>query len=571
MRRAAPWVLIAAAVTLRLLYFLQLDATPFVHLERWAQTDMHYYDGWARQIAAGDWLSRTVPMPMHRWHHDVAQAYFAKHPDVRAGFGGEDGNADAAIWARWMHSPRFYQDPLYPYLLAGVYRFISGDARVMLVFQLAAGVLSVLMIWSLTSRHFGEQAGWWAALLAVSCAPLMFYELLLLRDSLVAFAVLGVGWLADRAIEMGRRRWFVALGTASGLALLLKSSFLILGSCVALVTLLSIWRARRSVRRSAAALAAGLAIALTPLIARNVVVGVSPLSMASSGPLTFLSANDVSAMPDVGFGINAPMLARFLGDGDGSWRSAAAVVAGAHDAGSYTALLWRKWDRAWHWFEIPNNENFYYFRDQAAVLASMPVTFWLLAPLSLVGVVLAGLRTRKAWTLFALLATTAATLEAFYVLGRFRVSLVAAALPFAALAAAEITSALRTLRVARAGALVAAVVVVGLWTGRPLADDQVLVRTSDWILAWSVEYQDRVYGALDRHDLATAGVTYQEFFARYEPSWTEIANAADPRLVPELADMHAECAQILRAGGRADAAAVQEDAARRILSLRPAH
>ena len=56
MHRWTPWLILTAAIALRVVVFLQLDSTPFIHMERWAQTDMHYYDGWARQIAAGDWL-----------------------------------------------------------------------------------------------------------------------------------------------------------------------------------------------------------------------------------------------------------------------------------------------------------------------------------------------------------------------------------------------------------------------------------------------------------------------------------------------------------------------------------
>ena len=36
-------------------------------------------------------------------------------------------------------------------------------------------------------------------------------------------------------------------------------------------------------------------------------------------------------------------------------------------------MLWRKWDRTWHWFEIPNNENFYYYRLHATILACMGI------------------------------------------------------------------------------------------------------------------------------------------------------------------------------------------------------
>ncbi len=47
-----------------------------------------------------------------------------------------------------------------------------------------------------------------------------------------------------------------------------------------------------------------------------------------------------------------------------------------------------------------------------------------------------------------------------------------------------------------------------------------------------------------------------------------MAASSDPGLAPELADMHAECAQILRAAGRPEAADLQVDAARRLLALR---
>ena len=83
----ARWVLlilVVAAASVRLIYFRQLDSGPSIELHRWDQVDMHYYDAWGRQIAQGDWLSRSVGVPMQEWHHRVAAEYFAGHPDVKA-------------------------------------------------------------------------------------------------------------------------------------------------------------------------------------------------------------------------------------------------------------------------------------------------------------------------------------------------------------------------------------------------------------------------------------------------------------------------------------------------------
>jgi hypothetical protein len=301
---------------------------------------------------------------------------------------------------------------------------------------------------------------------------------------------------------------------------------------------------------------------------RNVAVGVSPFELAGSGPLTFVASNEVNTLPDVGFGIDVPILARFLGDTSGGWRPAITTALASHSVASYASLIWRKWDRSWHWFEIPNNENFYYLQMRAPVLAWLPVTFWIVSPLALVGLVLGAKRIRDAWPLYLLVAASVAPMILFYVLGRFRALLFAAAIPFAALTLVELLRAIRGRRPAKAFAIVAAALTIWTWTGRPLADDQLRVRTADWILAYSVVYQDKVYGALDRKEWANAGDAYLEFFARYEPSVPQVLASRDPQLIPELADMHAECAQILKLSGRTALAQTQTEKAQQLLALR---
>jgi hypothetical protein len=188
--------------------------------------------------------------------------------------------------------------------------------------------------------------------------------------------------------------------------------------------------------------------------------------------------------------------------------------------------------------------------------------------LALVGLVLGAGRWRDAWPLYLLAAATAAPLILFYVLGRFRVAFLAAVIPFAALTLVETGRALRAGRYGRGLAIAAAVLVVAAWTGRPLAADQLLIRTADWILPWSVSYESQVYGALDAKDPARAAAAYLDFF-KYEPTDAQILASGDPQLAPELADMHNECAQILKLSGQPAPAEAQRERARRLLALRP--
>jgi 4-amino-4-deoxy-L-arabinose transferase-like glycosyltransferase len=566
-RLAVLGLLIAVSVVTRVVFFVQLNATPFIQMHQWRQTDMHYYDGWARQIASGDWLSSSVRLPMHRWHREVAARYFTEHPDAKrnleqeAARSGPAMDAEEMLWSHWMRLPQFYQDPLYPYLIAATYKIARIDVRAVMAWQLALGVLTNVLIWVLARRFFDDTVAACAGALAVLCAPLMFYELVLLRDSAIACTGLTLIWLLDRVLRRTGGGWALPmlLGFALGAACLLKSTFVPLAAAIMGVLLMQ--------GRRVAMVCLGLLMALGPVAVRNLEVGVSPVALASSGPLTFVASNDVRARPEVGFGIDAARLTEFLGNTNGGWRAALAEGLESHTLGSYTGLLWRKWDRLWHWYEIPNNENFYYMRMRAPVLLWLPVTFWLCSPLALVGLVIGLKRWQESWPLYALVVVSAAPLIIFYVLGRFRIALFAAVLPFAALTVVEIVRSMRRHRYARGFSMVAAVLLIGAWTSRALAEDQLLIRTADWILPWSITYESQVYGALDAKNPGRAAAAYLEFF-KYEPTDAQILTSRDPQLPAELADMHNECAQILRIAGESALAEAQVQRAQHILGLR---
>jgi hypothetical protein len=204
------------------------------------------------------------------------------------------------------------------------------------------------------------------------------------------------------------------------------------------------------------------------------------------------------------------------------------------------------------------------------LLAWLPVSFWTISPLALVGLVLGLRRVQRAWPLYLLVLTTTMTMVSFYVLGRFRIALVGASIPFAALTIVQCVRWLRERRLPLALATCAGIGVMASWTGRPLSEHQILIRTADWILPYSVVYQEQISAAVDRRDWNTAAMRYLEFF-HYEPSPSQILESSDRTLAPELADMHRECAQILQLAGRTQEAHEQLQAAQRILALRPLH
>jgi tetratricopeptide (TPR) repeat protein len=551
-------VLIAAIV--RAVYFIQLNASPLVGMQQWDQTDMHYYEAWGRTVANGDWLSATVGPPMHQWQRDVADAYLQAHPDAADRLTREAQAAGAPgvemyLWKRWMNTPQFYQDPLYMYVIAVIYRVAAEDPRAVIAVQLVLGVCTTLLVWRVTHRAFGDAAAACAAAMALLCAPLVFYEGVLLRDSIVALAGLAIVWMADavlaNATGADRRSiaWAAALGLAGGLAWLLKSTFVALWLVVIAGVVLACRDRRRHAAIVTAATLAGFAIAVAPLALRNTAVGVAPLTLARLGGFTFVASNAAGANPDVGWEIDAPVLASFLGETDGGMRAAVRTTLEAHTPASYARLLWRKWDRTWHWFDIPNNENRYYVQREVPLLAWLPVTFWLVSPLALVGVAIALPRIRAAWPLLLLVVFSAASVVLFVVLARQRVPLIAAAIPFAALTVVEVFRFAARRRYLPALALVAAVVAVGAWTGRPRSAEQFAIRTADWLLPFSIDGEHAAQAAIARQDWAAAAAAYQDFFTRAAPAGADVTGAEDPTLASSLARMHAICAGLRARAG----------------------
>jgi hypothetical protein len=118
------------ALALRAIHLLQLRHAPFFRL---LMGDALSYDRWAQRIAAGDWLGQDV----------------------------------------------FYQAPLYPYVLAVLYRIFGHDLTIVRVCQIVLGSAACGLMTLAGARLFGRRAGLIAGLLLALCGPAIFFDGLL--------------------------------------------------------------------------------------------------------------------------------------------------------------------------------------------------------------------------------------------------------------------------------------------------------------------------------------------------------------------------------------------------------
>lgn len=441
---------------------------------------MHFFWSWGRGIAAGDWLSLESGRPAHTWHdkfareiHEASGSPEPYGPEVRR-----------RLWDRWLGGARFYQDPLYPYVLAASFILFGDTVAPVLVAQALLGVGSAVLAWLLALMLFDRASALASGLLAALFGPLLLHELLLLREAGITFGLLAVLAAGAAALSRpGHRLWPALTGALSGLLVLLKSSFLLVFAAFVLLLL----HRRRSCPREAAIAAASclaaFALSLAPLAARNLAAGVPPFSVAASGPVTFINHNFAGYEPIHG-DTTAPGAAGILDRNDGRFLPCALETIRTHESlAGWLGLVAAKVAVFWHAFEIPNNASYDYYRLSLGPLSWLLVGFPLLAPLAIAGIGLAGLRTHAHALLLAQIGAALLLTALFYHLCRFRVPVAMAMTPFAGHALAAGARALRDRSWKPLAAMGAAALLAAAIVSRPLPSGRERIRTVDYAVA----------------------------------------------------------------------------------------
>jgi tetratricopeptide (TPR) repeat protein len=382
---AAIWVL---AFAIRCLYLWQIAHAPFYDLRL---GDADAYDAWARRIAAGDWIGQGV----------------------------------------------FYQAPLYPYLLALLYRTLGDGVTIVRIVQALLGATSCALLAAAAASFAGEKRAVIAGALLAVYPPAIFLDGLLEKSSFVTFFTVLLLWLVSKPqADMSVRRWLGA-GAALGLLTLTRENALLLMLPLLLwIVLASMPRRARS--RAAAALAAGCLAILLPVGVRNLVAGGGfHLTTAQFGP-NFYIGNHAGASGTydaltVGHGSAADEQedARRLAErGAGRPLTASEVSAFWSNRAwsdirsqpmAWIRLLARKAALTFNAAEIADTETLDVYAEWSTLLRALrPFDFGVLLGLAALGAVLTASSWRHLWLLYAVATTYAASVVLFYVFARYR-------------------------------------------------------------------------------------------------------------------------------------------------------
>lgn len=393
------------ALTLRMLYLYEIYDNPFFwHL----LIDEVAYDQWAQRIAAGEWLGKEI----------------------------------------------FYQDPLYPYFLGVIYSVIGRDLLWVRVIQLFIGSLTCALIYLLGTSFFDRRIGFVAGVLAALYGPFFYFEAMFLKTFLGTFLICLFVLLLVVARPRRSLLLWVAAGVVLGLLALVRANTL--AFTVAIVAWLFAANGHAEDLKNkliaATGFFAGLLIVILVVFARNYIVGKDVVLLTSQAGQNFFIGNNPKN--DTGrysppifirpnpryeqqdFRIRAEInTGTKLGPSEVSryWFGRAFSYM-RQKPGHWLKLMWTKSRLFWNWYEVPDNQNFYFFRQYSFLLRMPFPDFRVVAALALTGMVLCARQWRKLLLPYLVVILYSSTVIAFYVFARYRLPVVPMLMLFAGLA-----------------------------------------------------------------------------------------------------------------------------------------
>jgi tetratricopeptide (TPR) repeat protein len=342
------------AFILRIIYLIQVKSNPHFFSPT---MDPLYHDIWAQNIAGGNWIGSKV----------------------------------------------FFRAPFYAYFLAIVYKIFGHNYIIPRVIQHLIGSFSCILVYFLAKKLFNRKVAMVASLFAATYGMLIYFEDELLLDSfLVFFDLLLILFLLKTKDSPKLSRWLVC-GIILGFSAITRPNILFFIPFVWLWIFLVFIRSKRfkKILTFCIMFLIGSALVIFPVALRNYLVAKDFVLIASQGGINFLIGNNSNAD-----GMSAVLYkedwqyrdfehmaeketGRSLKPSEVSNFYYKKGIQFFFDEPEKAFKLWvKKLYIFWNKFEVSNNQDTYFFRRYSSLIRILPIGFWLIGPLGLLGMVL---------------------------------------------------------------------------------------------------------------------------------------------------------------------------------------
>ena len=350
----------------------------------------------------------------------------------------------------------YFRAPVYPWFLAGLLKLCAGDLLWVRLVQDLIGAASVLLLFCVTRRAFGTATGLLASLFGASYWMWIYFDAELLLPVLEIPTSLLVILAGLRLAEHFCAARALQLGLAVGLAAIVRPNVLLFAPLLGLWILgwrQEPWRARCA----ALALAvAGLCAPILPITLRNGLVGGDWALISTQGGVNLWIGNNPQSNGQTAV---VPGTRADWWGGYHDARAQAEIREGRALKGSEISehyarrvrewwqseplaaleLLWRKFRLLCAGVELGNNQDEDFFALHFGhLLRWLPLGWWFVFPLGLLGLWWSRARWRELFTLHGFVIVYSASIVLFFVNARFRAPLFAPLLALSAYALLEL-------------------------------------------------------------------------------------------------------------------------------------
>lgn len=379
-------VIFVLSFILRLIYLLQIRSNPFFSSPI---MDPLYHDLWAQSIAQGNWIGDQV----------------------------------------------FFRAPFYPYFLGIIYKLFGHNYFIPRLIQHLFGSFSVVLIYFLAKRLFNKKVGYLSAIFASIYWIFFYFEGELLLDSLLVPLGILLVLLLLRSADSSKKSGFFLAGVVAGLFAITRPNILIFIPFVLLWVFLFLKFDLKKKFIFALPFLIGLLLLIFPVTLRNYLVGKDFVLIASQGGINFYIGNNPEAN-----GLSA-VLPPFGDDWEytdavNEAQKAANKIPKPSEVSDYylkkgidfildnpknfLSLLIKKLYLFWNSYEPSNNQDIYFFRRYSSLIRILPLGFWIISPLSLLGIVLCLKDWKRLFLPFTFIFSYTFSVLLFFITSRFR-------------------------------------------------------------------------------------------------------------------------------------------------------
>jgi 4-amino-4-deoxy-L-arabinose transferase-like glycosyltransferase len=377
------------------------------------------------------------------------------------------------------------------------------------------GIVINVLIYLVARRYFGDFTATLAGVMAIFCGPLIFYDLVVLRSTMTVFFGILLVYLQGLVFDKKKVIWWLLFGSVIGLSLLLQIYYIIFLVMVILLLVVRFRKQTRLLLTYSGCLIAGTIVVMSPAFIRNSIVGAPVFSLNSNGASTFIADNNGTVLNFTGWNANNKIMSDIMGSSGGHILKAIIPTLKTHEnPARFLSQLSEKTHALFSWYEIPNNVNFYFFREHSIVLSIAFFNFLLLTPFALVGLILAFMKKKKAVPLYFMIIVQIIPLLGFMVLSRHRVALIPVLIPFAAFTIAELAGSWRGWE--KVMIVLGLAILTGL-SATPNNEYTIKMAAVDYDSIYNMYYVDSLKKLVDNKEWKAADLLLEDFIEVYEP------------------------------------------------------